>query len=68
MSEINMKYEGKYAVRTVDILNPCGGYRLTELKAKKIVTTETETIFYDYYGCVSGCFKNSILLGYVKID
>lgn len=64
MSEINMKYECDYIVETIDPTNLLGGSKKTKLKAKKIVVTETDTIFYDYYGCVSGCFRNQFLIGY----
>ena len=68
MAEFNMKYECSYVVETIDPTNLLRGTKTTKLKAKKIVVTETDTTFYDYYGCVSGYFRNQFLLGYVQTE
>ena len=66
MEEIINKYDCKYVVEIVDPLDPWASYKSLIVEAKKIVRTETETRFFDYYGCLSGCFRNNILLGYHK--
>lgn len=70
--DINMKIdingnaiESKYCVHTID---PFNNYRMTIIKAKKIVIGDVYTTFYDYYGSISGSFRNDILLGYAKED
>lgn len=67
MAEIKMDYECDYVVETIDPTNPLGGSKKVKLKAQRIVVTETDTTFYDYYGCVSGYFRNRFLIGYVQV-
>lgn len=62
---IDMRYESKYCVHTID---PFNNYRMTIIKAKKIVIGDGYMTFYDYYGSISGSFRNDILLGYAKED
>lgn len=59
------KYEATYSVHLVGIR---GELTVIKLKAKKIVKTSEDTTFYDYYGCVTGCFRNDILLGYATTE
>ena len=67
MEEIKLRYETEYDVYTIDPTDIYGRRKMVvHLKAKIIKKTETETIFYDYYGCLSGCFKNDTILFYVQ--
>ena len=59
------KYEQKYVVRLLSgYFNFSKEIMTVELKAKQIVRTREMTTFYDYYGCVSGSFRNDLILGW----
>lgn len=62
---IENRYEATYIAHLVGIR---GEPMTVKIKAKRIVKTSEDTTFYDYYGRVSGCFRNDILLGYVAIE
>lgn len=59
---IENRYEATYNVHLIGLR---GEPTIVKLRAKRIVKTSEDTTFYDYYGCVSGCFRNDILLGYM---
>ena len=62
--EIVNKYEQTYNVKIIDdSVFPPKTYNCV-VRAKKIVTTDDDITFIDYYGCVSGCFRRKFVIGY----
>lgn len=67
MEEIKLRYETKYDVYVYDPTDTYGSRKIVvHLMAKSIKKTETEVTFYDYNGCVSGCFKTDMILFYIQ--
>ena len=66
--EILNKYTRKYNVKISDkSVYPPRTYNCV-VEAKRIVVTDTDITFFDYYNCVSGYFNKDSVIGYAIAD